>query len=42
MKAMILTGTRNFGHIYPVEEANKALTELKQQKIRGARVLKIN
>lgn len=27
--------------IYPLEQANKALTELKQQKIRGAKVLKI-
>jgi alcohol dehydrogenase, propanol-preferring len=26
--------------IYPLEQANKALTELKQQKIRGAKVLK--
>jgi propanol-preferring alcohol dehydrogenase len=27
--------------VYPLEKANKALTELKQQKIRGAKVLKI-
>jgi propanol-preferring alcohol dehydrogenase len=26
---------------YPLEQANKALLELKQQKIRGAKVLKI-
>jgi alcohol dehydrogenase, propanol-preferring len=27
--------------LYPLEQANRALTELKQQKIRGAKVLKI-
>ncbi len=28
-------------HVYPLEEANKALTELKEQQIRGAKVLLI-
>jgi propanol-preferring alcohol dehydrogenase len=28
--------------VYPLEDANKALIELKQRKIRGAKVLKIN
>jgi propanol-preferring alcohol dehydrogenase len=29
-------------HLYSLEEANSALRELKQQKIRGAKVLKIS
>jgi len=28
--------------VFPLEEANRALTELKQQKIRGAKVLKVS